>query len=587
VSVTTEGKIKDSSLFPILRRLNGGLSRLSRKYYVDRYVKKKNLNELKSSYIECHQISGRHFNSIRQDVDGKVKAKQKIADRLIKERKEQISATLKTIKKSENKVKNLRQEISAIESYRDKMKTWKSLQGEEHSKKRKPKLAKKWRNENLKKLYSDLKKETFKIHQKKRRLGILKGKLANLEQEAKSPSLCFGSQELFNKQHHLGANGYSDHVEWLEDWRFFRNRQSYFMGSHEETNRNQNAQYDIFKKALKIRLPGFMEKEFGAYAHIPVEFTYKNSELADAIVNTRSMWCPKKNKVIERHIPVSYRIIEKEPGEFYVQATFAEREKEAESRKDLGAIGIDLNEDHFAVCETDRFGNPIDAFSLPFDKNLTSNQRKAVFGDHIAFVVDRAQETGKILVAENIDFAGKKQALRERYGKRHRVCLSNFAYELFHTMLSVRCARKQVKLKRENPAFTSIVGFFKFRGYKKLSSHEQAALAIARRGLGFSERPKTKNALSGTVGIHGVDDTRVFFSENSVGHVWSYFNRNKSPIRLAIIESSLGKGQDPVYHPRYASGYIQCSKRDRVRRPGTCSSSSRRGVRLRCGSNTA
>ncbi len=39
-------------------------------------------------------------------------------------------------------------------------------------------------------------------------------------------------------------------------------------------------------------------------------------------------------------------------------------------------------------------------------------------------------------------------------------------------------------------AFTSVLGAYKFDGYQQLSFHECAALAIARRALNYSERPK-------------------------------------------------------------------------------------------------
>jgi len=68
------------------------------------------------------------------------------------------------------------------------------------------------------------------------------------------------------------------------------------MGSHEETNRNQNAQYDVRKKELQVRLPRFMEEEYGAYVHLSVEFPSKALELEDAILNPRAMWCPKRRK---------------------------------------------------------------------------------------------------------------------------------------------------------------------------------------------------------------------------------------------------------------------------------------------------
>jgi hypothetical protein len=39
-----------------------------------------------------------------------------------------------------------------------------------------------------------------------------------------------GSRKLFNAQHHLEANGYSSHEQWLEDWRKKRSGRFYCVG---------------------------------------------------------------------------------------------------------------------------------------------------------------------------------------------------------------------------------------------------------------------------------------------------------------------------------------------------------------------
>ena len=73
--------------------------------------------------------------------------------------------------------------------------------------------------------------------------------------------------------------------------------------------------------------------------------------------------------------------------------------------KVLGAIGVDLNTDHLAVCETDASGNPVNSFSVPLvTYGKTRNQAEAIIGDAVASVVDYAREAGKPIVLEKLDF---------------------------------------------------------------------------------------------------------------------------------------------------------------------------------------
>jgi len=62
--------------------------------------------------------------------------------------------------------------------------------------------------------------------------------------------------------------------------------------------------------------------------------------------------------------------------------------------------------------------------------------------------------------------------------------LSGFAYAEFYSLMVSRCEREGVELLLVNPAWTSLIGLVKFaRGYG-LSSHQAAAVAIGRRGMG-------------------------------------------------------------------------------------------------------
>ncbi|QBS38734.1 hypothetical protein E1B22_12530 (plasmid) [Thermaerobacter sp. FW80] len=88
---------------------------------------------------------------------------------------------------------------------------------------------------------------------------------------------------------------------------------------------------------------------------------------------------------------------------------------------------------------------------------------------------------------------GEKTRLRED-DKRYARKLSAFAYGKFYALLMARAAREGVEVLRVNPAFTSVIGKVKFMARYGLSPHAAAAVAIARRGLGFGERLRSGTA---------------------------------------------------------------------------------------------
>lgn len=562
--ITVEGKIRDGSAYKALAACGSLSSKISHQLYVDRHIKKKPLNELKNSYLKKHGISSRHFNSIRYAVDSKAEACAEKEKELIQNKERQIKETEKKIVSITKDIKDLRSTKKSLLTHLDKVKAWRIQQ----KLGKKPKLAKKLQGEKLEKLEASIKKSLFVLHQKKRRLAILSMKLQDLQDQG--VGLCFGSRQLFHKQYNLKENEYESHAEWLADWRFARSSQSFWLGSHDESYRNLNCQYDPAKNSLSLRMPYCLEETYGSRVVIEnVTFRYGQEQLEDAILNPIEIWNEKTQSFQSIFRPVSYRILarkkkkaDKEVIEYFCQAMFEERPVQVDSDKRLGAIGIDLNADHIAVCETDRFGNPVGGTSYAFTMpTRSSNQISAVFGDHIAMIVQRAKVTGKIIVCEQLDFTKKKQALRETTNKKQRAMLSSFAYKKFFTLLAGRAKKEGVRVKDINPAYTSVIGFYKFQGYKIYTTHELAALAIARRGLGFSERTKIKNAPDGTVSNHGIDEALLFFQEKQVGHVWSYYSRNAKRIRTLIRSQSNPSREEVAYNPFHPSGYCEVSLR--------------------------
>src|SRR6267154_248836 len=124
----------------------------------------KTAGDLKSSYLTSFGITARQFNAIRVNVEGKIDAiKEQVSNR-IKTKKDQIESLEKAIPRLKNRKK---------------------------------------------------------LHQKKRRINLLKNQLQKLEtiKANKKNPLCFGSRRLFQAQFNLEANGYKSHEQWKNNWR--------------------------------------------------------------------------------------------------------------------------------------------------------------------------------------------------------------------------------------------------------------------------------------------------------------------------------------------------------------------------------
>ena len=204
-----------------------------------------------------------------------------------------------------------------------------------------------------------------------------------------------------------------------------------------------------------------------------------------------------------------------------------------------GAIGVDLNADHLAVAETDASGNCINAWRVPlvtYGKN--TNQAEAIIGDAVARVVQYAREVGKPIVIEKLDFRQKKAAL-EGESRRYSRMLSSFSYGKVKAYFISRGYRQGVEIHQVNPAFSSVIGRVKFMERYGLTVHQAAALVLARRLLGCSERiPRRWVAPIG----NGVHIAFTVPARKRVKHVWTYWGAVSRQLRPALAaQHRLGK----------------------------------------------
>ena len=208
--------------------------------------------------------------------------------------------------------------------------------------------------------------------------------------------------------------------------------------------------------------------------------------------------------------------------------------------------------------ENDLSGNPVKAYNFPFlAKGCSTRQQEAVLGDHIAEICDLAIKTGKSLVIEDLEFAGKKNNLKlAGKGPAYNEMLSSFLYSKFKRSMKSRARKQGVEVIPVNPAFTSIIGACKFAGYNQLSNHQRAALVIGRRARALSERSSLHLLPNSTASMEE-DSRQSVFHELRKAHDGSkcFWRSKAKPIRDAIRDDWQPLVLDKTpYAPRRQSG---------------------------------
>ena len=469
---------------------------------------------LKSEYIKEHGIPARMFNGVRVSLDGKVSA-VRAAQRLRQD--------------------SLRRRIDRAERQVAK--------AEEQGRRQ-------------------------QVHQKRRRLANLKSRLAGLEADvaAGRVRLCFGSKRLWRKQHHLEQNGYTSHAEWQRDWRAARSNEFFVLGSRDETAGCQLCVATVADDGtltLRLRLPDCLANQHGKYLVIPsVRFAYGHEQVLAALGSNaeyaqyRREHGEKAARATELGQAISYRFKRDGKG-WRLFATTQMMDVPVVTDQRRGTIGVDLNADHLAVAETDASGNCLNAWRVPlvtYGKN--TNQAEAIIGDAVASVVEYAREAGKPIVIEKLDFRQKKSAL-EGESRRYSRMLSSFAYGKIKAYFISRGYRQGVEIHQVNPAYSSVIGRVKFMERYGLSVHQAAALVLARRLLGCSERIPRRWVCP--VG-NGVQVAFTVPVRKRMKHVWTYWGAISGQLRPALAaQHRLGKRRrrpNPVQAVRRAEARV-------------------------------
>lgn len=106
------------------------------------------------------------------------------------------------------------------------------------------------------------------------KISSLKRDLKQLE-ESDRLHICFGSRKLFNAQHHLPENGYSNRDEWRNDWRKKRGGRFFCIGKSQADGGTMIKIFHIEEDNFKavVTLPRFMQSKYGKSIEISFQIT--------------------------------------------------------------------------------------------------------------------------------------------------------------------------------------------------------------------------------------------------------------------------------------------------------------------------
>ncbi|MEC4887521.1 MAG: transposase [Scytonema sp. PMC 1070.18] len=163
--------------------------------------------------------------------------------------------------------------------------------------------------------------------------------------------------------------------------------------------------------------------------------------------------------------------------------------------RENGVLGIDFNPSSIDWSIVDRHGNLKQHGSVQVNiQDKSTQQTQDILGKAIAQIVNEAKVNQVSIAIEDLDFTQKKAALKERSTKSARM-LSNFAYSKLTQMIETRCTRQGIHLLKVNAAYTSIIGVTKYMAMYGLNSGCSAAIVIARRSQGRTEKLPKQNAI--------------------------------------------------------------------------------------------
>ena len=177
---------------------------------------------------------------------------------------------------------------------------------------------------------------------------------------------------------------------------------------------------------LQLRLPNSLMDDDGCKAITisSLHFAYGQQAILDVLASSQRIHTTTKGgkpTVKRTGSALSCCFVHDAKG-WRVSVSCQAQSVQSVSNRALGAIGIDVNADHLAVSEVDRFDNWMDSQRIDLHAyGKSTAQAKALVGDAAVSLAAQAKPAGKPVVIETLDFSKKKAELESTEPKYARM----------------------------------------------------------------------------------------------------------------------------------------------------------------------
>lgn len=300
------------------------------------------------------------------------------------------------------------------------------------------------------------------------KLNNYQNKLNNLD---KPKRICFGSKDFFKKFKKL-----SNFESLLYDRKY---KQLDVSGRKDAKFGNFIFKYDNNSLLTFTSMKGIEIK-------ISVVFPYLENELHELIENYK------------KPVAFGYKFKKDRLGRKYIvfYASFDRAiTKRINTDISTGIVSMDFNVGHIDLSNIDSFGNLIDTKTIYYEITNNKNQNIINLRKAVKEVGEYVLKNKKILAMEDLDL--KKLKEKSMYkNKSYNKMLHYFPYARINELLNSEACKREFDIINVNPAYTSLIGQFKYAESKKLNNHIAASYVIGRRALNIKDKvPKKYRAL--------------------------------------------------------------------------------------------
>jgi IS605 OrfB family transposase len=354
---------------------------------------------------------------------------------------------------------------------------------------------------------------------KSRRVHVLEDRLEQqrADRDAGRVHVVRGGKRLLRARHNLEAARLTE-AEWRRQWEAER---WFLQADGESGKRFGNETIRVSPDGeVSIRIPAVLahlaNAPHGRYVlACRVGFRHRGEQWADRITANRA---------------VAYRIhYDVGRHRWYLTASWQIPPVNAVTLEGIragGLVGVDMNADHLAAWRLDVHGSPVGE-PRRFDYDLTGSaqHRDAQVRHALIRLLHWARRHGLAIAIEDLDFVTEKT--REKHGRRRRFrkLISGLPTAKLRARLVSMAAELGIPVVAVDPAYTSRWGAQHWQKplttkTRKTTRHDAAAVAIARRALGYPIRRRTAppphdrsdrvghRTVQAASGIPGCEETR-------------------------------------------------------------------------------